>query len=270
MRHTLAVFVSVTVLRATVLAAQTGAIRGTVHVAGDTGRRVAGAEIVLSPGGKATRTDSAGRFVFAGLATATYAATARHVGFEPAGADARVVGGGEVTVSIAIRFSAQAMSEIVIRGARVRYPARYAEAYKRAARDNGRFFTRENIDSLRPLDVKGLLQSIPGVLVNDRGVTFQRCQAGLVGPLGTGSMTPARPDISGATGPSPNSAHVQVYVDGSRWTSYTNPTSPLDADHVLKEISPAAIQIMEVYSGVGRIPGEYLDDACAVILIWRR
>jgi len=27
---------------------------------------------------------------------------------------------------------------------------------------------------------------------------------------------------------------------------------------------------MEVYSGVARIPGEYLDDACAVILIWRK
>jgi hypothetical protein len=27
---------------------------------------------------------------------------------------------------------------------------------------------------------------------------------------------------------------------------------------------------MEVYTGIARIPGEYLEDACAVIAIWTK
>ena len=35
-------------------------------------------------------------------------------------------------------------------------------------------------------------------------------------------------------------------------------------------VSPADIELMEVYTGVARLPAEYINDACAVIAVWTK
>ena len=98
-----------------------------------------------------------------------------------------------------------------------------------------------------------MMQRVPTVMINERALTFQKCQGGLPSP-GGGGLALAQV------------AKVQVYVDG-RKTSASDGESALE---VLQDIPPSTVQIMEVYNGSSRIPGEYSTDACAVILIWTK
>ena len=60
------------------------------------------------------------------------------------------------------------------------------------------------------------------------------------------------------------SAKVQVYIDGTRVTQSSSVTD------ALRLVTPRDIEAMEVYTGVARIPAEFLNDACAVIAIWTK
>ena len=124
-------------------------------------------------------------------------------------------------------------------------PARFEEVYRRGATQWGKFITREMIDSLQPLDTKRLFEGIPTVRVRGDGITFTKCT-----------------DLMGNSG----SRNVQVYVDGRRATIFHAD----DIDAVLKSIHPLEIQAMEIYTGVARIPAEFLNDACAVVAIWTK
>ncbi len=225
--------------------AQTAAIVGTVHVAGDSVRRLRGVDVVLNPTDRQTRTDSVGGFRFAGVAAGEYLVRVRRVGFDAIAMKVVVVADREVAVNIAMKSSAQAMATMTIAGKRIDYPVRLAEAYTRMRRSTGYFVTREQIDSLFPYDVNALLMRIPSVrVIGNGGFEFARCDTG---------------------------RNVHVWVDGTRWTNYNRyGDNVVDAPTAEKYIPPSSIQLMEVYSGVARIPVEYLDDACAVILIWRK
>ena len=221
-----------------VAAAQTAMLVGTVHVFGDSVRRLRDTEVVLDPPGRTSRTDSLGSFRFTGVAPGEYQLRVRSLGFDAASLTIVVADNHEVAVNVAMRPSVRALPTVTIDGRRVSYPARFAEAYARASRSTGFFFTRERIDSLFPLDVTSLLHTLPGVHVNDRTVEFVRCPEG----------------------------KVQVWVDGNRRTT----SRQTSASQELKDIIPSSIQLMEVYGGIARIPAEFLEDACAVIVIWTK
>ena len=225
---------------------QTATIVGAVHVFGDSLGHLRDVDVVLDPTDRQTRTDSVGGFRFAGVAVGEYLLRVRRVGFDAIAMKVVVVADGEVAVNIARKSSAQAMATMTISGKRIDYPVRLTEAYTRVRRSTGYFVTREQIDSVFPLDVNSLLMRTPGVRVtgNNR-IEFARCR---------------------------HDGHIHVWVDGARWTRYSSGVRGFDVDATtaLRDIPPSSIQLMEVYGGVARIPGEYLDDACAVILIWRK
>lgn len=231
------------------ISAQSTILNGRVYVSGDTSRAVVGAEIVLQPGLRTVRSDSGGRFHFTLVESGSYTIRARRVGFEVAALDVTVDAQHPREVLVAMRTGAHVLSEITVAGHKVMFPARYASAYARVARGHGVYFTREAIDSLQPWDVMSLLPRIAGVRVNDRTVKFTRCQSGAV--LGT-------------------EAPVHVYVDGVRATNYAIPGNVIDPITALKYIAISSVQLVEVYTGVSSIPAEYLDDACAVILVWTK
>ena len=54
-----------------------------------------------------------------------------------------------------------------------------------------------------------------------------------------------------------------MWIDGAR--VMTN-----NANEALDYVRPSDIEMIEVYRGVGQIPGEFLEDACAAIVIWTR
>ena len=222
--------------------AQTGTITGTVHVAGDSVRRLRDVGVVLDPTDRQTRTDSLGGFRFAGVAAGEYRVRVRRVGFEANVMKVIATADRDVAVNVAMKATAQAMATMTIAGKRIDYPVRLTEAYTRVRRGAGYFVTREQIDSLFPLDVTSLLIRVPGVRINSQRIEFARCRY---------------------------EGNVHVWVDGTRWTSGQKGFG-LSALSAIRDIPPSSIQLMEVYGGVARIPGEYLDDACAVIVIWRK
>lgn len=225
-------------------------LAGHIHVAGDSGRTVADAEVALLPGLRTVRSDSTGAFAFRQLRAGSYTLRVRKVGFEPQLADVVLKAESHSTdVTVSLRTGAQMLAEVVVSGRRVMFPARLAEPYTRVTRGRGTFFVRELIDSLQPWDVSSLLVRVPGVRVNDRGVQIGRC-------VGHGA-SPAEP------------GKLHLFLDGVRQTSYNTYLSHGVID-ALRGVAIASVQLIEVHTSINTIPPEYADDACAVILIWSR
>jgi hypothetical protein len=180
-----------------------------------------------------------------------YVIHARRFGYHEAFDTIQVRDGETPERELLLRRVTQELREVVISGRSLTFPRFFEAAYKRAAGGRGSFFTREDIEQLNANDYQTLLNRIPGVSANQRGVTFQRCQVGL--------EIVSRPE---------SKPKVQVWIDGHR--------STLDADDfngiyaILRIVNPQRIQIMEIYSGVSNIPADFLADACAVILIWTK
>lgn len=145
--------------------------------------------------------------------------------------------------------TAVSLPQVTIAGKRVSYPVRYEAAYRRAASGRGYYVTRDEIEATNPRDLESLLQRVPTVEINSRGVTFAKCQAGMPSP-----------------GETSQAARVQVYVDGRRATMGGDD----GVRQVLESIPVSSVQIMEIYTGQSRIPGEFFADACAAIVIWTR
>jgi hypothetical protein len=239
-------------------------LSGRVTQAGDTTIAVGGADIEIVGTALRGYANGEGRFRFADMLAGTYELRVRRLGYEPATLRVVLQDGRWYEQRVELRRHPHALTEVQINGQMLRVPARFEDVYARAAHEHGTFFTREDIDKLNPNDVQSLLNLVPTVYVNDRGVTFQRCNAGFQGLI-ISPFARANQVQAGRAGPEAQTV-VQVYIDGTRVTMNKN-TSVLDA---LGLVHPRDIEAMEVYTGVARIPAEFLNDACAVIAIWTK
>ncbi len=259
----IALVVSLAVAPALPCHAQAGTILGVIHARFEDSTRLNDVVVTLTPGDRSARTDSLGEFRFVALTPGDYLLSARRLGYDVAFKTLRVANDRETRIRVAMIPIAQRMATITVSGRTVTYPVRLTEPYKRAERGAGHFITREQIDSLFPVDVSALLMRVPGIRVKTNVVEFARCTE-----LGR------------------NNQKVQVWVDGQRWTNYTfdhqadgpDPIVPpmgeirlnVTASDAIHDIPPSSIQLVEIYSGPSSIPLDYLSDACAVILIWRK
>jgi hypothetical protein len=214
-------------------------LSGRVSQAGDTTVSVGGAEVEIVGTGIHRYANGEGRFVVADILPGSYELRVRRIGYESASLRVVLAEGHSSQQNIELRRHPNALAEVRIKGRMMKVPARFEEVYARAAKGEGTFFFREDIDKLNSYDVRSLLNLVPTVQVNDRSITFERCK-------GPGSK-------------------VQVYIDGTRVTAlYASTIDALLLVHVKN------IEVMEVYTGVARIPAEFLNDACAVIAIWTK
>ena len=227
-----------------------GTIRGQL-VEASGGAAISGAVVALEGLGLQQYTDSAGRFVFVSVPIGRRVVVARRLGYLPITDTIAVTLSDTAMHRLALRRTAVMLNEITIAGRAYQYPPFFADAYKRAARGRGVFFTREDIAQLNAKDYETLLNRIPGVSANSRGVTFNRCQTGLELTRSNKRFTPK----------------VQIWIDGNR---VMNSGDTTDIYTVIGSVKPHMIQIMEVYPNVVSIPGEFLADACAVIVIWTK
>jgi hypothetical protein len=235
---------------------------------------IPGVEVELVGSGMRRYADAKGQFRFVGVAEGGYDLRVRSVGFKPWVAHLDLLDGRLYDSDIKLQRLPNILTEVRIEGRQVKVPVRFADVYQRAALGRGKFFTAEDIDRLNPLDLKTLLSTLPAVLVDDRGITFQRCQGGFQGmAIGGGGAS--------LSSSAPSAAAVQVYIDGVRMTrsgkvQVPNPNSGVvlgddyDVEHALKIVPPSAIQAIEIYTGLSQIPVEFLEDACAVIAIWTK
>jgi len=197
-----------------------------------------------------------GRYRLVGLVPGPHVLQVRLMGYLKKTLQVNLQQGRLSQLDISLDRFPNALTEVRIEGQRRRVPPRYEDVYRRMKVASGKFFTREDIDRFNPLDVQSLLMQAPTVHVNRSGITFARCN----GAAATGGS-----GLGGSPG-------VQIWIVGNRMTGrlLRNRPDPDEQREVLQQVHPSQIQAIEIYSGVARIPGEFLDDACAVIAIWTK
>ncbi|CAN5158318.1 hypothetical protein BH09GEM1_BH09GEM1_31870 [soil metagenome] len=232
---------------------------GRVLLAGDT---VALPGTVVEVVGISARvtTSQTGFYRFAQLPPGPQQLRVRRIGYESVTIPVELKDGEAERRDVSLTRLTATLTEVRIEGRVRKVPPRFEDVYRRMTTANGKFFTREDIDLLNPIDVQSLLDQVPTARVSRTGIKFARCNEG-------GQLMLSR-----------GGGKVQIWIDGLRMTGrLTTPPGTNDEDaiaaeqrEVLKMVSPSQIQAIEVYSGVSRIPGEFLDDACAVIAIWTK
>jgi hypothetical protein len=283
-----------------VVAVPRGTVAGVVWDS-SAGGPVAGARVFLSGTQHQATSDSAGRFRIDGVAQGAYTLGFVHDGAALRGATpsiARVaVNGGDTAVArLALvaappeapvpagRTAAASRSGVAALPRRAatppaeRSPA-VAAFYLRAQGGTGRFFTRADIEALRPVRTADLFRSVReleviGGAVRHRstasasprgasggGVADRAASASSTSPSpcgGGGDPAACRPGSESATG----TDCPVVYVDGV--------VSPTAGD--LSSIDPAALEGVEVYPRPALAPAEFrrMGAECPVILLWLR
>lgn len=232
------------------------ALWGRVFLADDT-VGIPGVVVELLGARVRTTTGPRGFYRFWGLEPGAHTLRVRRVGYQSLTLDVVLLADRAEQRDIRLTRLATTLTRIRIEGEVREVPPRFEEVYRRMTTANGKFFTREDIDRLNPQDVQSLLLRVPTARINSQGIQFARCNE------------------AGALALSPGGGKVHIYIDGFRMTgrgSLIGEKDPVEAEQreVLRSVKPTQIQAIEVYSGVSRIPGEFLEDACAVIAIWTR
>lgn len=232
--------------------ASPGLLRGRVVEARDTiGVAVASVDVLgTSRSVTATRT---GDFEIRGLANGRHTLVVRRLGYTPQRVDVDFDASLGLVVEVGLERAARALTRVVIEGKERWVPPRLEEVYWRMSHANGKFFTREDIDALNPIDVQSLLQLVPTARVSDNGIAFAKCER-----HGAHFFTSSvqRPTVA-------------IWIDGMKMTGRGGDIGR-EQKEILAMVLPSQIQAIEVYTGVSRLPAEFLDDACAVIAIWRK
>lgn len=227
------------------LTAQT--LAGRVLDASDSGA-VSGAEVQVT-GMRSVRADGRGAFRFGDVAAGTHRITVRMLGYAPLTDTVTIAAGQTIERTLRLARVPQLLKQMVVKGRSLRVPAGYEDIYRRANTTNGTFVTHEQIDSINPRDVAGLLnftspvRSSPNRDAPDR-LRSIRCQSFVPGT-----------NVSGRA--------VTLFLNGTP----LNDTTAIN--EVLDHMHPAMIQAVEVYNGPTSVPAMY-QPACAVIAIWTR
>jgi hypothetical protein len=197
------------------------------------------------------RTDGWGHYDLRGLRLGSHTVVVRAIGYARLTQSLDVLLPGKMHMDLSMMRVPHMLTTMVIQGRALRVPHGFEEIYRRGMRGWGKFFTREQIDSLNPLDLKTMLATIPGVYPNDRGVYFARCPA---------YWSP------------------QLWIDGQRVTRFAKIQHPGDGpdpdpyqfNEFLTGILPSEVQAMEVYPSNPSTPAEFLGYGCGVIAVWTK
>jgi hypothetical protein len=249
MRRTLCWFVIVLgplALAAQAVTAQVPTVRIRGQVTDSLGIPNPRAAVLLRSASISVTTDSLGLFSFDHVVAGLQLLQVRAIGWRPLYFTIQTEPGEEWVGRVGLEPVPQTLPELRVTG-RLAKPERYAgttmydDFFRRRRTATGVFRLRDEIDRLTPLYTADLLKGIPTVRVSFGGgstaVRFTRCE----GP----------------------GAKVGVWLDGIRIRAKS-------ADEALSLVSPNDIEAIEVYTGASRIPGEFLEDSCAAIVLWSR
>ncbi len=141
-------------------AAAAGSIGGVVR---DTASRpVAGAEVVLHPGNQRSRTDSAGRFMFASLGPNSYTLRARKLGYAPTDFDVKLTTSAHTDIQIVFDRPLPLLDTVVVAAGRTCSPASVDGFACRRRAGGGLFLDYIEIDDKEPLYTADIFRDIKG------------------------------------------------------------------------------------------------------------
>jgi hypothetical protein len=225
----------------------TATFKGRIRDGSDSGV-VSYAQIQVS-GARSLRSNNSGEFTISKIPAGSQEVSVRMLGYAQFTDRLNFVADETVTRDIYLTRVPRLLSQMVVKGRSMRVPSGFEDVYQRGANGAGSFLTREQIDSLNPRDVIGLLHEVPFVHINANSqasnrLTTSRCRG----------MIPGSP-VSGTS--------VTVYFNG------VPVTNTIWLNDLLEHTAPSMIQAVEVYNGSTTVPPVF-QPACAAIAIWTR
>jgi hypothetical protein len=214
-------------------------LEGHVRDAVDSGA-VAYAEVRIDNGRQYARADGHGRYRIAGITPGHHEITYRILGYTPIQLKEMFVAGQSMTRDLYLARMPRLLTAMDVKGKSLRVPAGFEAIYQRAARGQGFFVTREQIDSLNPRDVLGTLHHFTSARA---GYT----QSGKINRI-----------------ESQRCEEFAILLNGTPITA-----NLYAVEEVLRSTSPGWIQAIEVYDNRARIPVEF-QPACGVVAVWTR
>ncbi len=256
----------VALLRAALLPAQAGVLRGTV-VDDSTNAPVHGAEVLIDGGVAKATTDEAGRFAFSGVAMGSHVLTIRRLGYSPLTTEVDV-GTSGADLEFGLVRSVQLLAEMVVRDSvRPLERGKLSDFYRRQQGGIGTFLTSESFDQMGARRNAEILQArLPGARI-----IRAPCHSGAYvatsrfsGRLGGGSTNAV---VCGQRMRS-NICLAAVILDGIAVYRGMEGEAPFDVN----SLQPGEIAAVEYYSSAAQIPVEYKFTAntCAVISVWTK
>jgi hypothetical protein len=219
-------------------AAASGAVSGVVH--DSLGNILANVEVTATRVARTVRTDTAGRFVLAGLPEGTQDLSVRRLAYSPALVSVDVSAGDTTEVEIELGVVAQKLTAVVIQD-----DADYMRAMNafesRRKLGIGHFITRSQIENRRPMLLSDMVRMVPGaVLVPvDNGRSALRFSR------------------------SARNCPPQFYVDGMEVFGFS-----------IDDVPPGDVEGVELYAGPAGLPPEFnrmhSTSICGVVVIWTR
>lgn len=204
----------------------------------ETDAPVSGATVMLVPTVDGTRvpgfrvTDDEGRFVFARVVPGVYVLSVQMIGFKPREDTLKIAEGMRTRVALQLSVSPVRLEPLSVEVVARRWRSYEMEMFeKRRSRLHGYFFDRDDILSRFATRVSDILRVVPNVAIANGQPHNNR---------GGGCPMP-------------------IFVDGVRTLEGTG----IDLD-----IPPIMIEAIEVYTGLGQVPPQYIAGPCGAVLIW--
>lgn len=208
-----------------------------------TGAPVMGADVEIAALHALAQTDSTGAFALHRLAPGKVTVLIRHIGDDPQQFDFVLHGGLPDSVSVTMSRNAQLLDAMRTDGDMRRRVAALDGFYRRRARGNGVFITREELDARHTNLLSDALREIPGLQFARRG----------------GRQDVRVPESIGRVVDCP----PQYWVDGER------------VYNIQTDAFPASdIEGIEIYAGPANTPARFAQSAghytCGTIVLWTR
>ncbi|MBX9928398.1 MAG: carboxypeptidase-like regulatory domain-containing protein [Gemmatimonadaceae bacterium] len=235
---------SLSLLMAPPLLGQTGVLYGKV-LDKSTGQPIVAASVGFVGGAERFMTDSLGRFRMPPVSVGGGDLEARRIGFHPRALPVRVIADSQLFVEFRLDVAPKPLETVVVKGITRKVEPFLEEPFLRASQSWGSFLFGEDLKNSPSFDLKGAMVGLPGLWVNDRNVSFMRCNN-----LG-GKGVVQQP---------------HYYIDGLRFRT-------TEFNDVARLVALRDVALVEVYNGTARIPPVFLaqpQSPCAVVAIWTR
>ena len=216
-----------------------GALRGVVH--DSVGGVVSNAHVGVEGSTTEVSTDSDGAFHFPKLPSGDARIRVRRLGYRPTSAAVKIEAGAEAHLDLTLSPVVEQLPPVEVRRRVEVFDSRLAGFNERRLKHVGHFVTRETLDQMSSARFIDALRTIPSVQMRT-----------LRGGVATVSIRGAR-------------CAPLVFIDGFPATS-----GVMDLDM----IDLSGVEGIEVYSGMGSIPPEFMSgeqgQGCGVIAVWSR
>lgn len=209
------------------------------------GKPIAEAEVTLLEGNHRTRVDANGRFRLDKLSAGRREFMARAIGHDPVMFAVDLPDESETTIELVLSPTVVTLQPLEVREKRREELFRRDLADRRGS-GQGRILTGDEIRKRQVYRLSDALHGVAGMQIGHRPyspaiIQTMRCK------------------------------NVAVWVDGTPLTKNLSPGNGAEAGEALSSISPADVELMEVYSGLAELPGEFAHrGACAAIVVWTR